>query len=94
VCFDHGGQTDFLTSGETGFVLSLNDMDSFIAALVQLHDDPAMRARMAGTNRARVERYFIDECARCYELLFEDALRGRSAALSSKRGRAAMKGDL
>ena len=93
VCFDHGGQTDFLASGETGFVLPLNDLDSFTAALVELHDTPAMRARMGEANRARVERYFIDECARRYETLFEDAVRGRRAAVSGGRSQAAMKGD-
>ena len=27
VCYDRGGQTDFLASGETGFVVQLNDTD-------------------------------------------------------------------
>jgi glycosyltransferase involved in cell wall biosynthesis len=80
VCFDHGGQTDFLTSGETGYVLHLNDLDAFVASLRELNDTPALRARMGATNRARVERYFIDECARRYEVVFEETLRSRSAA--------------
>ena len=29
VCYDRGGQTDFLTSGETGHVVKLNDRDAF-----------------------------------------------------------------
>jgi glycosyltransferase involved in cell wall biosynthesis len=82
VCFDHGGQTDFLTSGETGFVVPLNDMKPFIEGIVQLHDAPDLRARMGEVNRTRVERYFIDECARRYEGVFEEALRGRGAAAS------------
>lgn len=94
VCFDHGGQTDFLTSGETGFVLRLNDLDAFTAAIVQLHDTPPLRARMGAANKARVERYFIDECARRYETLFEDTLRGRTPAVSADRGPAAVKSDL
>jgi glycosyltransferase involved in cell wall biosynthesis len=80
VCFDHGGQTDFLTNGETGYVLRLNDMDAFTASLAELHDSPALRARMSATNRALIEHYFIDECARRYEVVFEETLRNRSAA--------------
>src|SRR5262249_27477385 len=29
VCYDHGGQTDFLESSTTGFLVPLNDMQSF-----------------------------------------------------------------
>jgi glycosyltransferase involved in cell wall biosynthesis len=79
VCFDHGGQTDFLTSGETGFVARLNDMESFVDGIVQLHDAPDLRRRMGELNRGRVERFFIDECARRYEIVFEEALRSRGA---------------
>jgi glycosyltransferase involved in cell wall biosynthesis len=80
VCFDHGGQTDFLTSGETGYVLPLNDLDAFVASLRALNDSPALRTRMGAVNQARVRSYFIDECARRYEIVFEEVLRSRSAA--------------
>jgi glycosyltransferase involved in cell wall biosynthesis len=83
VCFDHGGQTDFLESRETGFVVRLNDMESFVGGIVELCDDRAMRERMGVLNRARVERHFIDECARRYEIVFEEVLRGRGAAASA-----------
>jgi glycosyltransferase involved in cell wall biosynthesis len=86
VCFDHGGQTDFLSDGETGFVVTLNDLDRFTRALVELHDSVPLRERMAETNGRRVEGYFIDTCARHYESVFEDAVRGarlRSSAAVS-----------
>lgn len=83
VCFDHGGQTDFLTNRETGFVVRLNDMESFARGIVELCDDRTMRQRMGAVNLTRVERYFIDECARRYEIVFEEVLRGRGAAASA-----------
>ena len=75
ICFDHGGQTDFLNDGETGFVVKLNDLAAFTQAVVQLHDSKPMRERMGETNARRVEGYFIDTCARNYETVFEDAVR-------------------
>jgi L-malate glycosyltransferase len=75
ICFDHGGQTDFLNDGETGFVVTLNDLAAFTQAVVQLHDSKPMRERMGETNARRVEGYFIDTCARNYETVFEDAVR-------------------
>jgi glycosyltransferase involved in cell wall biosynthesis len=81
ICFDHGGQTDFLTDGETGFVVKLNDIDAFTQGVVQLHDSKGLRERMGDTNRRRVENYFIDTCARNYEVVFEDAVRSAKSGV-------------
>jgi glycosyltransferase involved in cell wall biosynthesis len=74
VCYDHGGQTDFLTTGRTGFVIPLNDLSAFTAAVRQLHDEPALRGAMAEENRRLVEQYLIDRCAARYETVFEAAI--------------------
>ncbi|HEX4049941.1 MAG TPA: glycosyltransferase family 4 protein [Steroidobacteraceae bacterium] len=74
ICYDRGGQTDFLRSGETGMLVALNDLESFTRALHQLHGDAQLRQRMAQSNRERVEAYLIDRCAQQYEALFEDAI--------------------
>jgi glycosyltransferase involved in cell wall biosynthesis len=81
ICFDHGGQTDFLSDGETGFVVKLNDLGAFTRGLVQLHDSKPMRERMGDTNGRRAENYFIDTCARNYEAVFEDAVRSSRSRL-------------
>ena len=39
VCYDRGGQTDFLKSGETGFVVPLNDESAFTKAIIELYSD-------------------------------------------------------
>jgi len=71
VCYDRGGQTDFLSSGETGFTLPLNDEIAFKDALLALHSDPAARRRQGTGNLERVEQFFIDTCAARYEQIFE-----------------------
>ncbi len=75
ICYDHGGQTDFLVNGETGAVLALNDREGFARAIRQLHGDAQARRRMAQNNRHLVERYLIDTCAVRYERVFEDTVR-------------------
>lgn len=74
VCYDHGGQTDFLTTGETGMVIPLNDLERFKRALVELHDEPAERRRISEHNRRLIEDYFIDKCAERYETLFRTVI--------------------
>jgi glycosyltransferase involved in cell wall biosynthesis len=80
VCYDRGGHTDFLRSGETGFVVALNDEASFANALLSLHSDIAERRRLGDRNRALVENYFIDTCARRYEEVFESVIERHAAA--------------
>ena len=70
ICYDRGGQTDFLKSRETGHVAPLNDLADFTRAIVHLHDDPAVRREIAQNNRQRVEDFFIDRCAERYEAVF------------------------
>jgi L-malate glycosyltransferase len=74
VCFDHGGQTDFLVDGETGRLVPLNDLDCFARSIVELQH-PGVRREMAAKNRRLVEDYFIDQCADRYESVFEQVVR-------------------
>jgi glycosyltransferase involved in cell wall biosynthesis len=78
ICYDHGGQTDFLASGRTGFVVRLNDLEAFARALQALYDQPQLTGDMAEFNRRLVQDYLIDRCAERYERVFEDAIELRA----------------
>ena len=74
ICYDHGGQTDFLADGETGHLVPLNDIERFTRGVVHLHDDAEARIRMSGHNLRLAEDYFIDKCASRYETLFREVV--------------------
>ena len=78
VCYDRGGQTDFLRTGETGFVVPLNDQARFKDALLALHADPDSRRQYGRGNLERVEQFFIDTCAARYEDIFTAAIERRA----------------
>jgi glycosyltransferase involved in cell wall biosynthesis len=78
LCYDRGGQTDFLTSGETGHVVKLNDREAFTRALIELHADRDARERYGRHNRQLVENYFIDTCANRYEDVFSATIERRA----------------
>jgi glycosyltransferase involved in cell wall biosynthesis len=84
VCYDRGGQTDFLKSGETSFVVRLNEESAFTRAIVDLYSDRDGRRRFGDHNRALVENYFIDTCAQRYEEVFEEVV-ARTALTSAKK---------
>lgn len=78
LCYDRGGQTDFLVTGETGHVVKLNDQEAFVLALIELHRDREARERYGQHNRQLVENYFIDTCAARYEEIFSAAIERRA----------------
>ncbi|HET6628232.1 MAG TPA: glycosyltransferase family 4 protein [Woeseiaceae bacterium] len=74
VCYDHGGQTDFLASGVNGSVVRLNDLEGFTSAVRELASDDEQRKSISERNRRDVEQFFIETCARRYEELFASLL--------------------
>jgi glycosyltransferase involved in cell wall biosynthesis len=85
VCYDRGGQTDFLASYKTGFVVPLNDEDAFAKSILDLYRDRENRRRYGQHNRQLVEDYFIDSCARRYEEIFEQVVALRNGVPRTSR---------
>jgi glycosyltransferase involved in cell wall biosynthesis len=85
VCYNRGGQVDFLSTPLTGNVIKLNDIDAFTQGVLDLHRSPERRAIIRRHNLAAVEAYFIDRCALRYESIFEQALLARAGALAPAR---------
>ncbi len=74
VCYNYGGQTDFLDDEVTGHVVPLGSTQRFIKAMTNLVENPEKRKEMGELNLERVKSYFIEHCAHSYESLFEETL--------------------
>src|SRR5262249_41016193 len=79
VCYDHGGQTDFLEDKKTGFVVPLNRRDTFRERCERLIANPMLRRTLGTDNRARVEGFYIETCALKHENLFVKVLNAAKA---------------
>jgi glycosyltransferase involved in cell wall biosynthesis len=79
ICYDHGGQTDFLQNGKTGYLVTIEDTTSFQEKCRQLIENADDRRAMGQYNLKLVEEFYIDHCARRYEQLFEQAVAARQA---------------
>jgi glycosyltransferase involved in cell wall biosynthesis len=77
VCYNRGGQTDFLSTPETGFVIQLNDQKAFNEAVKALRDSAQTCQAVGRHNLGKVEDFFIEHCAARYERIFSDALAAR-----------------
>jgi glycosyltransferase involved in cell wall biosynthesis len=78
VCYDHGGQTDFLKDEVNGFLVPLNDRERFLDRCRILIRDSGRREEMARRNQKAVEDYYIDRCADQYEQVFTEVCQKRA----------------
>ena len=81
VCYDCGGQTDFLRDGQTGYLVPLNDQARFTDRCRSLIASSPARAVMGENNGRRVQDFFIDRCAARYESTFADLLEAKANAV-------------
>lgn len=81
VCYDRGGQRDFLKDGETGFLVRLGDREGFTEKVKNLHISVQTRKRIGEHNREYVKEFYIGRCADRYLEIFDSAIssRGRGA---------------
>jgi glycosyltransferase involved in cell wall biosynthesis len=84
ICYDHGGQTDFLKDGLNGRLVPRNDVRGFTEACREMATAPDRRRAIGTRNLEEVREYFIDRCATRYEEVFDGVIRrgarGRPAA--------------
>jgi glycosyltransferase involved in cell wall biosynthesis len=74
ICYDHGGQTDFLRHQKTGYLVPLNDLPLFKQYCALLINNPRLREVMHRTNLQRFEAFCIDKCALSYESVFSEVV--------------------
>jgi glycosyltransferase involved in cell wall biosynthesis len=80
ICYDHGGQTDFLQNEKTGYLIPLNQLDCFRQRCQLLVHNRELRQTMGQDNACHVEGFYIHNCAARYEDVFKQALELRMLA--------------
>jgi len=74
VCYDYGGQTDFLQSDKTGYIVELNNEQVMRDCCLKLEQTPKLRQQFGDFNSKIAKNYFIDACAASYENTFEQII--------------------
>ncbi len=71
----HGGLTEIVIPGETGFLFTPNVPQEFANALATLIADKALRISMGTAGRRRLEKSFrLDQYVRSFERLYEERI--------------------
>jgi glycosyltransferase involved in cell wall biosynthesis len=83
ISYDHGGQTDFLEDGKTGYLIPLNDQEAFKERLEWLIHDSELRETMGEYNLTLSKRLTVRQCASRYEQLFADMISAKTLSRAS-----------
>ena len=71
VCYDKGGQAEFLLDQKTGFLVSYGNTSLLTRRIRQLCEDTTLREEVGQFNRHYVEKFYIATCAKQYQCVYE-----------------------
>jgi len=77
ICFNNGGQTDFLTDGQNGFLTEVGDLVKFGERVNTVMLDPKLRQKMGVNNRHHIGEFYIERCAKKYIDIFDQLRNGQ-----------------
>jgi N-acetyl-alpha-D-glucosaminyl L-malate synthase BshA len=78
VCYNRGGQNDFLEDGKTGFLVKLGDKKKFKARVLEIISNNALRSIMSAYNKKAIKKFYIEVCAEKYISLFDKVISDHS----------------
>jgi len=83
VCFDRGGQTDFLRDGKTGYLVPLGDRERFRQRVTDLVKSESLHRSIAAHNREYAKEFYIERCADRYIGIFSEVLSRRGGSVAT-----------
>lgn len=83
ICYNNGGQTDFIEDGVNGRLVQLNELGAFVQRCRELKADEALRSRMSRSAKDTASKHFIDAYAKNHQILFQEATGSSSLGTAS-----------
>jgi glycosyltransferase involved in cell wall biosynthesis len=78
VCFDKGGQAEFLIDGKTGYLVEYGKIDLFNLRLGQLCRRDDQCRRISDFNKNYVKKFLIEACSDRYQKIYEAILANKN----------------
>lgn len=73
ICYDRGGQRDFLKNGKTGYLVELGNKAEFASRLKELLKFSSLRAEIRSHNKEYAKGFYIENVAEKYLSIFQEA---------------------
>ncbi len=78
ICYDKGGQIDFLKNGTTGFLIKLGEKKIFQSSLIELLNNKKQMEEIGIFNKSYVKNFYINNIANQYLSLFNQVIQYKS----------------
>ena len=75
ICYDKGGQTEFLKNSHTGYLVTYGNKDLFQKQLKKMCDDNTLRVISNRFNKNYIKEFFIETCAERYKNLYHSLIK-------------------
>jgi len=75
ICYDRGGQNDFLINGKTGFLAEFGNKKLFVDRILDIYSNKKLRDNISRFNKKLINDYYISSCAQKYLSLFKTVIR-------------------
>jgi glycosyltransferase involved in cell wall biosynthesis len=79
VCYNRGGQNDFLIDGKTGYLVDVGDKLAFAEKINEFYLNARSRRTMGDFCSSHIKNYYIENCADRYIDLFNGAIEERKS---------------
>jgi glycosyltransferase involved in cell wall biosynthesis len=81
ICYNRGGQNDFLINEKTGYLVELHDKQGFAEKIEQLFSNPRLRSTIGTFCSSHIRNYYIENCANLYIALFDEAIEAKKSCI-------------
>jgi glycosyltransferase involved in cell wall biosynthesis len=81
ICYNRGGQNDFLINEKTGYLVELHDKQGFAEKIEQLFSNPRLRSTIGTFCSSHIRNYYIENCANRYIALFDEAIEAKKSCI-------------
>jgi glycosyltransferase involved in cell wall biosynthesis len=71
ICYNKGGQSDFLKDEQTGYLVEHGDKELFRDRLKELCEEKMLREKISNFNHVYIQDFYIDTCAGKYEGIYD-----------------------
>jgi glycosyltransferase involved in cell wall biosynthesis len=84
ICYNRGGQNDFLINEQTGYLVELRDKLGFAEKIERLFSNQSLRKTIGNFCSSHIRNYYIENCANRYIALFGEAIEAKKSRIQRK----------
>jgi glycosyltransferase involved in cell wall biosynthesis len=75
ICYNKGGQSDYLKEGKTGYLVEYGEKELFRKHLKRLCEEKMLREKIGNFNKSYAKNFYIKTCAERYQEIYKSIVK-------------------